>query len=132
MSNELRDIYSTLPDANSENELDFYLDHNDFMIATRVHMQVVIVHVFHNFPDVTNEELTAVITRRFPGSVWENNPKARANADRRKYNQGQFKCMGGWHPKKDDPEYAIPNKPAPDEDPELEQALNDVMNQEVD
>jgi len=129
-----RDIFSKLPTAGSEHELDEYLDANaPWMQAKRVHMQVVIVHIFHNFPDVTNEELTAAVTRRFPNSVWGTNPDARANADRRKYNNGEFKCMAGYHPKKDDPEYAIvpkavttPHDGDDDLDPELEEALNSV------
>lgn len=114
-----RDIFPILPEVGSEGELEFYLTGCEILdrkTTKRVHMQVIIVWAFYNFPDITNEELSDLIFQRFPGSVWDANPTLRANTDRRKYNQGAFRCMGGWHPRKEDQHYAKPLTPAKGDD----------------
>lgn len=104
-----RNFFPELPIEGSDDELAFYKKATpplDNETVKRVHMQVVIVHMFYQHPDITNEELTKVITERFPQSTWMTDSEGRANADRRKYNGGMFRCTDGWHPKKGDEKYA--------------------------
>ena len=76
-------------------------------VVQRVHMQVVLVWAFYNHPDISNDELSELIRTKFPESSWDNDAAGRAIVDRRKYNNGLFRCMGGWKPEdENDPHYA--------------------------
>lgn len=66
--------------------------------AKRVHMQVAIVWAFYNHPTISNSDLTDLLMTIFPESNYRHDPNGRAKADRNKFNSGQFRCMGGWHP----------------------------------
>lgn len=95
-------VWKSLPTQGSEDELTEYIKRTpilDASVCKRVHMQVVIVHVFYHFPDVSNEVFSQVVMRRFPDSNWPSDPNGRATTDRRKYNGGVFRCMGRYVPK---------------------------------
>lgn len=108
-----------LPEPGTENELEEYyricpiLDRES---TPRVHMQVTIVTCFYLKPDITDKELSAVIMSRYPNSTWGTDPIGRAKADRRKYNNGSFRCMGSWSPDPDSKYYAKPRVEKPKED----------------
>lgn len=104
-----------IPVAGSEGEIETYQTLTpplDNETVKRVHMQVVLVHCFYQLPDITDEELTLLITERFPTSVWMTDSKGRAKVDRRKYNGGMFRCTDGWFPKAGDERYATTARPA--------------------
>ena len=106
MSTEIR-----IPaETEDEKEFDEYFESCpifDKNNVTRVHMQVTIVYCFWNYPTISDDQLTAVVSTRWPDSTWGLDPNGRAKADRRKFNAGAFRCMGGWKPEnEEDKHYA--------------------------
>ncbi|MEO5366705.1 MAG: hypothetical protein H7831_10190 [Magnetococcus sp. WYHC-3] len=80
----------------------------DLATTKRVHMQVVIVWAFYNYPHITNQQLSDILMQVFPESSYRDDFNARAKADRAKFNAGVFRCTGGWKPSgTDDPHYAV-------------------------
>lgn len=67
-------------------------------LVTTISMDVVVVYLFWQFPRITNAELSGYILDQFPVSTWTIDPLLRAERARRKYNAGDFRCMGGWAP----------------------------------
>lgn len=79
----------------------------DARTTKRVHMQVVIAWAFYNHPKISDADLTDLLMKIFPESNYSNDPAGRTKADRNKFNTGQFRCTGGWHPSGEaDPRYA--------------------------
>lgn len=67
-------------------------------LVKSISMDVVVVYLFWFFPTITDDELSNLIVRTFPVSTWSLDPSTRAQQSRRKYNAGDFRCMGGWAP----------------------------------
>lgn len=70
----------------------------DARTTKRIHMQVVIAWAFYADPKMPDADLTDLLMSIFPESNYANDPAGRAKADRNKFNTGQFRCTGGWHP----------------------------------
>jgi hypothetical protein len=75
-------------------------------------MDVLVVYLFWRFPYITNAELSGYVLDEYPMSTWAINPLLRAEQARRKYNAGDFRCMGGWAPDCNGPRWATGGGPS--------------------